>query len=107
MIDKNIILKLEEQAKKQHAGNRKRIRYGFISMILSPFILYFILWVTDSDKIAFIIIWGLIMFIIAIYLLMIAYRDSRVDENFRELTGKDFGPEHKSEPEPEKKEDES
>lgn len=87
---KNIVQKLTEQAVKQHEANKKRIKYGFISMILSPFLLYFIMWVTDSDKVAFIIIWGLAMFIISIYLLNVAYHDSLVDETFKELSGEDL-----------------
>lgn len=97
MKDKKIIERLAEQVIKQHEANKKRIRYGFITMILSPFILYFIMWITESDKVAFIIIWALAMFIISIYLLQVAYRDSLVDRTYSDLTDE----------KPQEKEDES
>jgi cobalamin biosynthesis protein CobD/CbiB len=97
MKDKKIIERLAEQVREQHEANKKRIRYGFITMILSPFILYFVMWFTESDKVAFIIVWALVMFIISIYLLHVAYRDSLVDRTYSDLTDE----------KPQEKEDES
>lgn len=71
----NIMERLTRYSSEEHVKNRKRIRAGIIAMILLPFILGFIRWMTQSDKVLFLIIWVFCMFIIAVYLIGTEYFD--------------------------------
>ena len=68
-----------------HESNKKRIRRGIGVLIALPFILYFILWMTDSDKVVFLLIWVLIMFVVSAYLISIEYLDSSVEKTLRDV----------------------
>lgn len=74
-----------------HENNKKRIRIAFIVMIILPVVLDVIRWITDSDKIVFLIIWVFIMFVVAAYLISIEYIDSQVEEVLREVTDSEEG----------------
>ena len=76
-----------------HVHNKRRIRNGMILLLLLPVILGVILWVTGSDKIVFLIIWVICMFILSIYLITIEYIDDSVEKTLEEVTDReaDFG----------------
>ena len=76
-----------------HQSNKKRIRRGIIILIILPFVLEFIRWMTDSDKVVFLIIWIIIMFVLSAYLISIEYLDYTVEETLRDVTDTeaDFG----------------
>ena len=61
-----------------HKRNKKRIKVSVIIMILLPFILAGIRWLTDSDKMVFLVIWVISMFALAAYMISVAYLDHRV-----------------------------
>lgn len=69
---------LSSYAEQLHEQNRKRIKYSGIVLILLPVILGLIRWITDSDKIVFLIIWIICMFVISAYLVSIEYLDLTV-----------------------------
>ena len=64
-----------------HENNKKRIRYGVILLLLLPFILGFIIWITDSNKIVFLILWIICMFAISVYLISVEYLDDSIKKN--------------------------
>ena len=69
-----------------HESNKRRIRRGIITLVILPFILEFIRWITDSDKVVFLIIWILIMFVLSAYLISIEYLDYTVEEALKDVT---------------------
>ena len=69
-----------------HESNKRRIKRGLIALIVLPFILYFILWMTDSDKVVFLIIWIIIMFVLSAYLISIEYLDSSVENTLNNVS---------------------
>lgn len=69
-----------------HESNKKRIRMGLILLIVLPFILASIRWITDSDKVVFLIIWILLMFILSAYLISVEYIDSAIEKTLRDVT---------------------
>ena len=69
-----------------HESNKRRIKRGLIALVILPFILYFILWMTDSDKVVFLIIWVLIMFALSAYLISIEYLDNAVEKSLNEVS---------------------
>lgn len=76
-----------------HQSNKKRIRRGITVLIILPFVLEFIRWMTDSDKVVFLIIWIIIMFVLSAYLISIEYLDYTIEETLRDVTDTeaDFG----------------
>ena len=69
-----------------HESNKRRIKRGLIALIVLPFILYSILWMTDSDKVVFLIIWIIIMFVLSAYLISIEYLDSSVENTLNNVS---------------------
>ena len=69
-----------------HESNKRRIRRGLITLVILPFILEFIRWITDSDKVVFLIIWILIMFVLSAYLISIEYLDYSIEETLKDVT---------------------
>ena len=69
-----------------HESNKRRIKVGLIALIVLPFVLYFILWMTDSDKVVFLIIWIIIMFVLSAYLISIEYLDSSVENTLNNVS---------------------
>lgn len=74
-----------------HESNKKRIRRGIAVLVLLPFVLEFIRWATDSDKVVFLIVWILIMFALSAYLISIEYLDSSIEKTLREVTDTEAG----------------
>jgi uncharacterized protein YdcH (DUF465 family) len=77
---------LLERGMDLHMNNKKRIRVGLILLLLSPVILGIILKLTQSDKIVFLIIWVICMFVICVYLISIEYIDDSVKKTLEEVT---------------------
>lgn len=77
---KQLYQKMVQQAAALHKRNSKRIKVSIILMILLPFILAAIRWMTDSNKTVFLVIWVICMFALAAYMIGIAYLDERVSD---------------------------
>lgn len=69
-----------------HESNKRRIRRGIILLIILPFVLEFMRRITDSDKIVFLIIWILIMFVVSAYLISVEYLDYSLESTLRDVT---------------------
>ena len=69
-----------------HESNKRRIRRGLIILVILPVVLEFIRWMTDSDKVVFLIIWIIIMFVLSAYLISIEYLDYSIEETLRDVT---------------------
>lgn len=80
---------MHELAQHLHERNKKRIRYGIVVLFLLPLILGLIRWLTDSDKILFLIIWVLCLFLVAIYLIGVEYLDHTIHKKMDEMTDRE------------------
>ena len=80
---------LLEHGLDMHMNNKSRIRKGLILLLLLPFILGIILKLTDSDKIVFLIIWVICMFVISIYLITIEYIDDSIQKTLEDVTDRE------------------
>ena len=76
---------LTEFAERSHELNRRRMRNGVIWLFLLPVLLLIIRNMTDSSKVAFLIIWIFGMFIISAFLLMVSFSDNDLQERLRTL----------------------
>lgn len=77
--------KLLPLAQRSHEMNQRRIHTGVIWLFVLPVLLYIVRKLTDSSKIAFLLIWIVGMFLIAAFLVMVAYQDEELQKNLREL----------------------
>ena len=77
---------LLERGMDLHLSNKRRIRTGLIILLLLPVILGIILKLTGSDKIVFLIIWVICMFVLCIYLISVEYIDESVKRTLEEVT---------------------
>ena len=80
---------LSSYAHELHEKNKKRVKVSGIVLILLPVVLGLIRWLTDSDKLVFLLIWVLCMFMIAAYLIGVAYLDESIQKKLAELTGRE------------------
>lgn len=77
---------LFERAESLHESNKRRIRRGLIGLIVLPVVLILIRRLTDSDKIVFLIIWIIAMFILCAYLITVEYFDSAIQGTIEDVT---------------------
>ena len=72
-----------------HERNKKRIKYGIIFLFILPIVLILIRYLTDGDKVVFLIIWVIIMFLLAAYLIGIEYLDEMIKKKLSDITDKE------------------
>ena len=61
-----------------HQSNKRRIRRGLWGLLVMPLVLALLLWLTDSSRIVFLLIWVLGMFVLSAYLITVEYLDFKV-----------------------------
>lgn len=83
--------KLLMYAEQRHQDNKRRIRHGLISLFVIPFVLLIIMLLTDSSRIVFLLIWIFCMFIVAAFLIFIAYFDNQLQAMLNELSRCELG----------------
>lgn len=81
--------KLLDYERTLHARNQRRIKIGIKCIYIIPIIFLFLLFVTGSSKIIFLILWIASLFGIAIYLILVEYIDYNLQEKMMEIQGKE------------------
>lgn len=76
-----------EYERKIHIKNEKRIKIGLRCIIIIPMIFLFLLFVTESSKVIFLILWIVSLFVIASYLIAVEYMDYNLQNKIKEFTG--------------------
>lgn len=72
-------------AQHSHKLNQRRMNAGVVWLFVLPVILFIVRNLTDSSKIAFLIVWIVGMFLIAAFLVMVAYQDDELQKNLDEF----------------------
>ena len=86
--------KLMDYESSLHEINQKRIKIGLRCIYIIPLIFLVLLFITDSSKIIFLVLWIASLFGIAIYLIGVEYVDYKLHEKMNEIGGKnDIEPE--------------
>lgn len=83
--------KLLMYAEQLHQGNKRRIRHALISLFVIPAVLLVIMLLTDSSRIVFLLIWIACMFVVAAFLIFIAYFDNQLQATLNELSRCELG----------------
>ena len=76
-----------EYERKINIKNEKRIKIGLRCIIIIPMIFLFLLFVTESSKVIFLILWIVSLFVIASYLIAVEYMDYNLQKKIKEFTG--------------------
>ena len=67
---------------REHKRNKDRIKYGIIAMLVIPIIFLTLLFVVNSSKVIFLVMWIASLFIISGYLIAIEYKDYIVGNEY-------------------------
>lgn len=71
--------------RKIHEKNQKRISIGLKCIIIIPLIFLFLLFWTGSNKVVFLILWIVSLFLLAAYLILVEYMDYNLQEKLSEI----------------------
>lgn len=74
---------------KIHMQNQKHIRIGIRCMVIIPLIFLVLLFLSDSSKIVFLVLWIASLFFIAVYLVVVEYIDYNLQQKIGEISGKE------------------
>ena len=86
--------RIEKYRNEFHVTNRRRIRAGIRCLLIVPLIFLILLFMTGSDRIIFLVLWVISMFLIAGYLIYVEYMDFKVDQMVAHVTGRSFDEMH-------------
>ena len=78
--------RLLERGEALHRSNTIRIRAGLIFLAVFTVSMILIRWITDSDRVVFMVIWVIGMFAASIYLISVEYIDSTIQKTLEEVT---------------------
>ena len=76
-----------------HENNKKRIRIGLIFLAVFTVLMILIRLITNSDRVVFMILWVVGMFVISIYLISVEYIDDSIRKTLEDVSEReaDFG----------------
>ena len=85
--------RLLERGVALHENNKKRIRIGLAFLGVFTVLMILIRLITDSDRVVFMILWVVGMFLISIYLISVEYIDDSIRKTLEEVSDRetDFG----------------
>ena len=85
--------KLLDRGMALHESNKKRIRVGLVLLGLFTVLMILIRLITNSDRVVFMILWVVGMFIISIYLISVEYIDDSIRKTLEDVSDReaDFG----------------
>ena len=85
--------RLLERGVALHENNKKRIRAGLIFLIVFTVLMILIRLITDSDRVVFMILWVVGMFVASIYLISVEYIDDSIRKTLEDVSEReaDFG----------------
>ena len=81
----DVMKQISDFSEKLHAKNQKRIKNGIICIFVIPLIFLIVLFAADSSNVVYLFLWVIYMFIIAAYLISVAYIDYTMQEKLEKL----------------------
>ena len=89
---------IKDYYNREHKRNKDRIKYGIIAMLVIPIIFLTLLFVVNSSKVIFLVMWIASLFIISGYLIAIEYKDYNMTENLKDIVGNEYVESHRNIP---------
>ena len=89
-IDKkeHVLERIENYRHEFHMFNRKRVKAGIRCLLTVPMVFLVLLLMTGGDRIIFLVLWVISMFLISGYLIYLEYMDFKVDKLVAAITGR-------------------
>lgn len=84
---RQLFRKLVKEEQQLHTANQKRIRGGIQCLIFIPMIFLILLFLTEGEKVIFLVLWVVSLFAIASYLIYIEYIDFKAQERLQSYAG--------------------
>jgi hypothetical protein len=81
--------RMVEYQQELHAKNRKRIKIGIRCIYIVPAFFLLLLFLTNSSKIIFLVLWIVSLFLIAAYLIYVEYADYKIQEQLHAIEGEE------------------
>ena len=81
--------KLLERGVALHEGNKKRIRNGLIFLAVFTVLMILIRMITDSDRVVFMLLWVIGMFVASIYLISVEYIDDSIRKTLEDVSDRE------------------
>ena len=75
-----------------HKQNLKRIRIGLLCVIIIPMIFLSLMFITESNKVIWLILWIVSLFAISAYLIVVEYGDYNLQHRVNAITGNEAEP---------------
>ena len=72
-----------------HENNKKRIRIGLIFLIVFTVLMILIRMMTDSDRVVFMLLWVIGMFVASIYLISVEYIDDSIRKTLEDVSDRE------------------
>jgi Ca2+/Na+ antiporter len=79
--------KMVDYQQKLHVRNQKRIKIGIRCIYIIPAVFLVLLFLTNSSKIIFLVLWIVSLFLIAVYLIYVEYADYKIQEQLNIIEG--------------------
>ena len=83
----DMYVKLSGYELRIHEDNQKRIKAGIRCLWIVPMVFMFLMFLTDSSKLIFLVLWIVSLFAIAVYLVYVEYSDHKLQEQMNEIRG--------------------
>lgn len=91
MADEQVLQSMYEELNamqaSMHEQNQRRIRTGIRAMFLVPLIFLFLMFISGSSKLIFLVLWIASLFLIATYLLTVEYLDFTMQKKWQAMSG--------------------
>ena len=81
--------KLLERGVALHESNKKRIRNGLIFLAVFTVLMILIRMITDSDRVVFMLLWVIGMFVASIYLISVEYIDDSIRKTLEDVSDRE------------------
>lgn len=72
-------------SEQMHERNQKRIKNGLICMAVVPLFFLLLMFIMETAKVVYLLLWVISLFIMCTYLLLVAYIDDRLQSKMKEL----------------------
>lgn len=79
----DLFLQLVKEEEQLHVENQKRIKAGIQCLIWIPMFFLLLLFLTESEKVIFLVLWVVSLFVLAGYLIYIEYIDFQAQERLQ------------------------
>lgn len=76
-----LVEQVQAYQNKEHEKNRRRIKNGFLSMLIVPTVFLILMFTSDltgTSKLIMLVIWIVSMILIAVYLIVVEYVDHKL-----------------------------